>query len=140
MLLVGLLTGRAHRPLRPRLLILVTSALSDQLCGMPAWGMLASVPPVSDRGVRLGLQEGTRALPLAGCPRELGLGPEQRLAFKRNGWQASLGRPAGKLPWWYRQRCEAGSGTWSTSVHFKGQARRPYYGGATKGLQSASAG
>lgn len=72
--------GASHRhssqPLRPRLLILVTSALSERLCGVPGWGTWVLVLPMSDRGVRLGLQEGTRALPLAGCP--VGAGPRPR--------------------------------------------------------------
>lgn len=136
--------GASHRhssqPLRPQLLILVTSALSEWLCGVPGWGVWDLVLPMLTEVSGWACRRVPELFPSRGALRELGLGPEQRLAFKHHGWQASLGRPAGKLPRQYGQRCEAGSGTWSTSAHFKGQSRRPYCGGATKGLQSPSAG
>lgn len=89
--------GASHRhssqPLRPQLLILVTSALSEWLCGVPGWGVWDLVLPMSDRGVRLGLQEGTRALPLAGCP--AGAGPRPRAeAGVQAPWVAGESRQA----------------------------------------------
>lgn len=137
---VGLLTGTAHSPSGhgcSSLWLVLSQSGSvgclDGACGSWCCPCLTEVSGWACRRVpELFLSRG--------APWELGLGPEQRLVFKRHGWQASLSRPAGKLPWRYGQRCEAGSGTRSTSAHFKGQSRRPYCGGATKGLQSASAG